>query len=221
MTTVAKSNADLLGAPSRQAAAIYVVDNDPAHRRALRQMAEAVQLEIVGFSSAEELLASLDAHSAGCIVTEMCLPGCTALQLMQRLREARIHLPVVVVTGRPDVAAAVSCMRAGAADYLIKPVTDGVLLPAMLAAIEANRQERDRLERSRLIAERLASLSPRERQIAHLVVDGRANKQIAFELGICIKTVEFHRARLMEKLHVQNLAELVRLVVLHGTPKQA
>jgi two-component system, LuxR family, response regulator FixJ len=194
------------------AVAIHVVDDDAAVRDSLRMLLEASGFAVQTHASATEFLAAA-ADLAGCVLTDVRMPAMDGLELQQCLNERGIRLPVIVMTGQGDIPIAVQAMKAGAVDFLEKPLNDVRLLDAVRRALEEGR----RLEEARVnVAEardRLATLTPREREVLDLLITGLSNKAIGNELGASPRTVEVHRARILEKLQARSLPELVRLVL--------
>jgi FixJ family two-component response regulator len=190
---------------------VYVVDDDPAVRRSLWRLLRSGGYEVASFASAEEFLEKLEVDAAGCAVLDLAMPGLDGLALQRRLAEREVPMPVLFLTGRGDIPASVKAMKAGAEDFLTKPVDERVLFAALQRAFERGRREREEQRRLSDARERLEALTPREREVLDGVVGGRLNKQIAGALGISEKTVKVHRARVMEKLGASSVAELVRL----------
>jgi FixJ family two-component response regulator len=190
---------------------VFVVDDDPSVLKSLSRLLRSARLNPVLFSSPGEFLDRFDPHTPGCLVLDVAMPGLDGLQLQQALVARGSRIPIIFLTGHGDIPMSVSAMKRGAVDFLTKPVHDEDLLTAIHVAIEtdrANRQARAELED---IRQRLATLTPREREVLEAVITGRLNKQIAGDLGIVEKTVKVHRGRVMEKMKVRSLAELVRL----------
>jgi FixJ family two-component response regulator len=188
-----------------------LVDDDPSVLRALTRLFAAAGLEPRAFPSPAAFLAAHDPTTPGCLVLDIALPGLDGLELQQALAASDCARPIVFITGRGDIPMSVRAMRSGAVDFLTKPVKDTELLAAVRRAIEMDRRARAaRLELDAL-RRRLASLTPREREVLAQVVAGRLNKQIAADLGIVEKTIKVHRARIMEKMAVRSLADLVRI----------
>ncbi len=190
---------------------VYVVDDDPGVRKSLWRLLRSNGYEVATFASAEELLGRLEPEAAGCALLDVAMPGLDGLALQQRLSERGVALPVLFLTGRGDIPASVKAMKAGAEDFLTKPVDEKVLFAALRRALERGRREREEWRRRSDARERLEALTPREREVLEGVVAGRLNKQIGGDLGISEKTVKVHRARVMEKLGATSVAELVRL----------
>lgn len=204
----------------RPAPIVHLVDDDAILRQTVAMLLSAHGIASQGYPSAEHLLQALDTLAPGCLVVDMCMPGMDGLALQQELIRRGCSLPLIMVTGHAKVASAVRAMKAGAVDYLEKPYAEETLLAAVRAAFV--RLEQDTLrgalwgERRQAAAARLATLSPREYEVLRLMTDGLANKMIASELGISPRTVEIHRARVMEKLECRNLAEVLRLAIEAG-----
>ena len=198
---------------------VYVVDDDAAIRDSLRLLIETARLRVATFANSREFLARYDADVPGCLVLDIRLPDSSGLDLQQQLVAEGIAVPVIIVTGHGDVPIAVRAMRTGAIDFIEKPYDDQVLLDRIRHAVDLDiRNRRDRAQRQDILA-RLALLTPREREVLDGVVGGFANKQIAGDLRISTKTVEAHRAHVMEKMRVDSLAELVRLVQIAGVAR--
>lgn len=191
---------------------VFLVDDDTAVRRALTRLIKSAGYAVQGFSSADDFIRSRTADEGpACLVLDVRMPGLSGLDLQRELRSAEALLPIIFITGHGDIPMSVRAMKDGAVDFLPKPVQDKALLNAIDQALE--RARRDRAEQLELqdIRRRLDNLTPREREVMQLVVKGYLNKQIAFELGTVEKTVKVHRARVMEKMEVRSLADLVRL----------
>lgn len=191
---------------------VYVVDDDASVRHSLRFLLESAGLPTAVFQSADEFLAA-EEERYGCILTDVRMPGTSGLDLQERLRQLGDPTPVIVITGHGDVPIAVRAMKAGALDFIEKPFNDESMLEKVRRGLELAAARRQNTEGARQTAQRLSTLSPRERQVFTLVVTGYANKQVAAELGIAEKTVEIHRANVMRKTGARSLAELVRLHV--------
>ncbi len=191
---------------------VFVVDDDAAVRNSLRFLVEAAGLKTATFAGAREFLQAYDSAQPGCLVLDVRLPGMSGLELQQQLIASGVRIPVIIVTGFGDVPNAVQAMRAGAVDFIEKPYNDKQLLEKIHQALEMDRQERDFQAGRRDVMTRLSTLSAREQEVMERVVNGLANKRIAGDLGISTRTVEAHRARVMEKMRAESLAELVKLV---------
>ncbi|WP_421988726.1 response regulator transcription factor [Roseococcus sp.] len=202
---------------------VHVVDDDTAVRRSLAMLLRSTGHQVETYASAEAiLLAAEDAPLAqGCIVLDVRMPGMDGLSLMEVLSRREIHLPVVIVTGHGDIPLAVRAMRAGALDFVEKPYAEERILGAVGSALSSLR-EVDRRKQLGLQAQaKVGALSPREREVLAALVEGKANKVIGFELGISPRTVEVHRANLMEKLGVRSLPEAVRIGLAGGIGQPA
>jgi RNA polymerase sigma factor (sigma-70 family) len=192
---------------------VFVVEDDEAVRTSLRTLLRLKGLASEGFASAEEFLAAWQPRWAGCLVVDLRMPGMSGLELLGRLRELGCDLPAIVITAHGDVANTRSSFRAGAVDFFEKPVDNEALLAAIREALERSAERRRDAREREEIAERLARLTVREREVLDLVAAGRHNREIALALGISPRTVEVYKARLMEKLRVRRVPDLVRLVL--------
>jgi two-component system response regulator FixJ len=192
---------------------VHVIDDDPAVRDALASLLGAVGHQVSCYDAAGEFLAALAAAPRGCVITDVQMPGMTGIELLQLLQPRLFDFPVVVLTGRADVPLAVQALKAGAADFIEKPFDPGLILGAVRAALERQTAEARRLERQAGAAQRMASLSTREREVLRGLVDGASNKEIARDLEISPRTVESYRANIMMKMQAQSLSELVRLAL--------
>lgn len=199
-------------------ATVYVVDDDADMRKALQRLLESAGLQVACFGSAQDFLATHDRHSAACLLLDLSMPGLNGLQLQRELEQMASPLPIVFLTGRGDIAASVQAMKHGATDFLTKPVDDEELLAAVHEALATDRQRRRGSAEREHIAQCLASLTERERQVLEQIVAGRLNKQIAAALGTVEKTIKFHRGNLMRKMGVRTVAELVKLAERAGSP---
>jgi FixJ family two-component response regulator len=201
---------------------VFVVDDDPALLRLIRKLLEATGRRVETFTSATEFLEACRSHQAGCLVLDVRMPGMSGLVLQERLARDEISLPILIVTGYGDVPVAVQAMRQGAFDFIEKPFSGQILIDRIEAALvedQRRRQTRTTLEEVR---RRRATLTPRERQVMDLVVDGKPNKIVGADLHLSPKTVEVHRANVMKKMEAGSLAELVRMALLIGAkPKEA
>lgn len=195
---------------------VYVVDDDASICRALARLLRSAGFEVQTFPSAKAFLDWPAPDRPACLVLDIRMPGPSGLDLQSALREADRLLPIVFITGHGDVATSVRAMKAGAVDFLQKPFDDQELLACVQRALETSRAQRaERAERA-MLGERMASLTPRERQVLRLVVTGMLNKQIADKLDIAEKTVKVHRGRVMEKMQAGSVADLVRMTAKLG-----
>lgn len=191
---------------------VFIIDDDPIICQAISWLLESVHLPSETFADAESYLAAHDASRLGCLLIDVRMPGISGLELQQRLNELHNPLPILMISGHGDVPMAVRAMQAGARDFILKPFNDQVLLEKIQAAI-AQDSKREKHEPAQAIVERFTLLTPREQQVMNEVVAGKLNKQIAATLAISISTVELHRAKIMRKLQVKTLAELVKIVL--------
>jgi FixJ family two-component response regulator len=192
-------------------ATIFVVDDDAAVRRSLTRLLRSVGWNAEAFASASDLLERAPITGPGCILLDVQMPGMNGLELHERMSEAGIALPVVFLTGKGDIPMSVHAMKHGAVDFLVKPVEENVLFQALAQAIKRQAAEAATRQNRESITARLARLSAREREVLDRVLQGRLNKQIAFDLGIAEKTVKAHRGRVMEKMEAGTVAELVHM----------
>lgn len=192
---------------------VFVVDDDESVRGSLRFLLRSVGLESHAFGSAPEFLAAYDPAQPGCLVLDVRMPGMSGLELQQELNVRGATIPVVFITGHGDVPMAVEAMQHGAHDFLQKPFRDEELIERVQRALARDAKTRAGLKAHESIRERLDSLTPRERQVLALMARGKPNKIMAYELGVSQRTVEIHRARVMEKSGASSVAELVRMVM--------
>ena len=190
---------------------IFVVDDDAAVRKSLMRLTRSAGWNSEGFASAHEFLARPRFSGTGCVVLDVRMPGMTGPELREQMAARKISLPVIFLSGHSDIPTGVDAMKKGAVDFLVKPVDDEVLLRAIQLALERHRADRARAQELEKIHQRLAQLSVRERQVMEYVIAGCLNKQIGDALGIAEKTVKVHRARVMQKMEVLSVAELVHL----------
>jgi two-component system response regulator FixJ len=193
------------------AATVYVVDDDDGMRRALSLLLNTVGYKTAAFASPKEFLDKFRPDTAGCLVLDIRMPGMSGLELQQHLNRMGSMLPVIFITGHGDVPMAVQAMKEGAFEFVQKPFRDQDLLDRINHALEQDKQNRSSLARRADVLQRIESLTPREKQVMALVVDGAANKVIAIDLGLSERTVEIHRAKVMEKMGARSVAHLVKL----------
>lgn len=196
---------------------VYIVDDDEAVRRFLRGLIQSVDLKVETFATAQEFLDAYDAGSAGCLLLDIRMPGMSGLELQAELKRRKIDIPVIILTGHGDVKVAVHAMKAGAVDFLEKPFNNEFLLHAIQKAVAEGLRSGGTRVRRQEIMQRLETLTTRERQVLDMVVAGETNKGVARLLGISEKTVEIHRAKVMEKMHARSLAELVKMAAVVDT----
>jgi two-component system response regulator FixJ len=195
---------------------VHVIDDDEASRQSLAFLLESARIEVKTYASARIFLDLSPDLTSSCIITDVRMPEISGIDLLRRLRELNVTAPVIVITGHGDVPLAVEAMKIGAADFLEKPFDDEMLLSSVRAALlHIDGQEKRSSERA-AIESRIAALSNRERDVLTGLVAGRANKQIAFDLGISPRTVEIYRANLMNKMQAGSLSELVRMALIAG-----
>jgi two-component system response regulator FixJ len=196
---------------------IALIEDDEAVLRSLTLLLESRGIAVRGYRSAENFLADAQATPLQCIVTDIRMPGMSGLELQRELKARDAVVPVILITGHGDVAMAVQAIKNGAFDFIEKPLDDNRLIASIAQAVE--RGQRARVEQSEraLLEARIAELSPRQVDVLHLVADGFSNKEIALKLDISPRTVENYRARVMEKMGANNLADLVRKVVAYRT----
>ena len=196
---------------SKQTPTVFIVDDDAAIRFAMQALMESVDQPHEIFESADEFLQKETEQRPGCLVLDIRMPGLGGLELQQELINRKNTLPIIFITGHGDVPMAVEAMQKGAVDFIQKPFRDQELLDRIRKALATDRQRREKRERIEQVADRLAKLTKREREVFDLVVTGKPNKIIAFELDVSQRTVEIHRARVMEKMEAGSLADLVKM----------
>ena len=192
---------------------VYVIDDDDAARDSLAFLFRTADVSVRTYASAAEFLAAAPALKGGCVVTDVRMPQMDGLELLRRLHAVNVGLPVIVMTGHGDIPLAVEAMKAGAADFFEKPFSDDAMLAAVRRALGRRREDHAREAERDAVKERLASLTARERQVLEGLVAGKANKNIAFDLGISARTVEIYRANVMTKMQAASLSELVRMAL--------
>jgi FixJ family two-component response regulator len=195
---------------------VFMVDDDPAVLKALTRLLHAAGLAAQSFDSPEVFLMQHDPATPGCVVLDICMPNLGGLALQQALTASGFERFIVFITGHGDIPTSVQAMKDGAVDFLVKPFHDEDFLAAVRCAIARDQSARTTRAWLQSIRRRLATLTPREREVLHHVVAGRLNKQIAADLGTVEKTIKVHRSRVMEKMAVASLAELVRVAVRIG-----
>ena len=193
-----------------QQSTVYIVDDDQAIRHAMELLMRSVGLDYEIFHSGDEFLAGHSNDRAGCLVLDIRMPGLGGLELQEKLNEMGSTLPIIFITGHGDVPMAVEAMQKGAVDFIQKPFRDQELLDRIGEAVKADQERRIAREEQGAVRARIEKLTKREREVLDLVVTGKPNKVIAYELGVSQRTVEIHRARVMEKMEAKSLADLVR-----------
>jgi len=202
---------DRQAATAPTAPTIFVVDDDPDVRGALKRLLRSARYETRIFGSAQQFLAEHDPEPAGCILLDLAMPEMDGLEVQASLAAGGCRRPIIFLSGKGNIDASVKAMRAGAVTFLTKPVQSRDLFAALDESLQIDAAERARRLRSQAILTRLSTLTPRERQVFAQVIAGRLNKQIAADLGTVLKTIKVHRARVMQKMNVRSLAQLVRL----------
>ncbi len=200
-------------------AVVFVIDDDEAVRLSLRLLLKSAGLQVVSMASADEFLRGYDPAQPGCLVLDVRMPSMSGLELQQELNRRGAVIPVIFMSGHGDVPMAVEAMQHGAFDFLQKPFRDQDLIDRIQDALRKDWQNREQLQDGQLIRGRFQQLTSREREVLALVADGKPNKLMAADLGISQRTVEIHRARVMEKMGASSLAHLVRMIV-HLEPSQ-
>lgn len=198
---------------------VFVVDDDPGVRDAVRLLLRSVGLPALQFASAAEFLQEFDPDAPGCIVLDLRMPGMSGRELQKRLLEMGSRTPIIFVTAHGDVPTAVDAVKDGAVDFIQKPFPDQKLLDMIHEALELDRRSREEQEERGYIEDRVETLTPREREVMERVAMGKLNKTVARELGISQRTVEIHRARVMEKMEARSVPDLVQMILkLEGSP---
>lgn len=195
---------------------VHIIDDDDASRQSLAFLLQTADIEVATYPSAAIFLERLAGVGASCIITDVRMPGMSGIDLLRRLKDLKVEAPVIVITGHGDIALAVEAMKIGAVDFLEKPFDDEVLLASVRSALRQHDADEKRNAERAEIESRLAALSNRERDVLTGLVAGRANKQIAYELGISPRTVEIYRANLMNKMQAGSLSDLVRMALVVG-----
>jgi two-component system response regulator FixJ len=195
---------------------VHVIDDDEALRESLAFLLGTARMEVRTYESAEAFLSALSEARSGCIVTDVRMPDMSGVDLLRRLAELNVPLPVIVITGHGDVQLAVEAMKIGAADFIEKPFDDEILLGAIRSAFDRWESKAGQAAEREAYLEKIATLSGRERDVLEGLVAGKANKMIAFDLGISARTVEIYRANVMTKTGANSLSELVRMALVAG-----
>jgi len=190
---------------------VYIVDDDQAIRHAMGLLLKSVGHEHLVFTSADEFLESHTGNNNGCLVLDIRMPGLSGLELQQKLIESGSSLPIIFISGHGDIPMAVEAMQKGAFDFIQKPFRDQELLDRISEALNTARRQESEREQKVDVQDRIDTLTKREHEVLDLVVTGKPNKIIAHELGVSQRTIEIHRARVMEKMRAKSLAELVRM----------
>jgi FixJ family two-component response regulator len=192
---------------------VYVVDDDEAVRDSLRWLLEANRYQVACYAAAEDFLAGYDANRVACLILDVRMPGMSGLELQERLVSVQANLPTLFISGHGDVPMAVSAMKKGAADFIEKPFNEAELRASVERMLAQARSMSETKKAQRARSDLMARLTAREHQVLECIIAGRLNKQIADDLGISIKTVEAHRANIMDKLDAATVADLLRLAL--------
>jgi two-component system, LuxR family, response regulator FixJ len=192
---------------------VFVVEDDVSVRESLRALLESADLKVIDFASAVEFLNSADERRGSCIIADVRMPGMNGLEMQEELVKRGSKLPVIIITGHGDVAMAVQAMKVGAIDFLEKPFDDETLLDCVHRALDAMEKKRDLMKEAEDASQQISRLTRRELEVLEQLVAGRSNKLVARELSISPRTVEIHRARIMDKLKARGLSDLVRTAI--------
>lgn len=193
-------------------AIVFIVDDDEAVRQSTAWLIESIGLKVTTFTSADEFLENYNDES-GCIVMDVRMPGISGLEAQEELNNRGITLPLIFITGHGDVPMAVRALKRGACDFIEKPFNDQLLLDAIQKGLKKDSDAKESLVKNESIFKCIESLTPREHQVMSRVTQGKPNKVIAHELSVSIKTIEVHRARMMEKMEASSVAELVKMTI--------
>ena len=201
---------------TNQELTVFIIDDDQAVRDSLADLMDSVGIKVQTFANANDFLASYSTDCLGCLVLDIRMPGMSGLELQQELNRREALLPVILITGHGDIPMAVQAMRQGALDFLQKPFRDQELLDRVNHALKSCNKEHDSQQQTHSVKEHIHNLTPREHQVMQMIVEGKANKVIAIDLGLSQRTIEVHRKNVMQKLEARSLAELVRIVTQTG-----
>ncbi len=190
---------------------VFIVDDDEAVRQSTRWLIESIGLTVKTYESAETFLENYQEKEIGCLIMDIRMPGISGLDAQDQMKQRNIRLPIIFITGHGDVPMAVRALKSGASDFLEKPFNDQMLLDCVQKALKQAEKIQQENALHETINKRLKQLTPREKEVMEGVVQGKANKVIAFDLGVSSKTVEVHRAKVMEKMQAHSVAELVKM----------
>jgi FixJ family two-component response regulator len=190
---------------------VFIVDDDLSVRRSTERLVQAAGLKVQTFTSAKEFLKSARFEGPACLVLDVRMPGLSGMELQQELTQSGIQIPIIFITGHGDIPMSVRAMKAGAVEFLTKPFRSRGLLDAIRAALERDRSAHKERSETGELRQRYEQLTPREREVMALVAAGLLNKQVAGELATTERTIKFHRAHIMQKMHAESLADLVRM----------
>lgn len=193
---------------------VYVIDDDESARHSLEFLLDVAGVRVRSFASADAFLKAAPPLAGACVVTDVRMPGMNGIELAEELKRRGGQVPVIVITGHADVPLAIQAMKAGVTDFIEKPFDDEVMLTAIRNALARHAGEEGAAAERQVVLDRIATLSPREREVMDGLVAGKANKAIAFDLDISARTVEVYRANLMMKMQAKTLSELVRMVTI-------
>lgn len=193
---------------------VFVVDDDQAMRNSLKWLIESIGMKVETYASADAFIEGYYPGRSGCLLLDVRMPGMSGLDLQEHFLRENIRIPIIIITGHGDVPMAVRAMKAGAVDFIEKPFNDEMLLDSIRNALTLDQELRNEQAQRAEIAARLAHLTPRELEVMGMVTSGQSNKEIATRLGVSAKTVEAHRARVMDKMHADSLADLVKMAML-------
>ena len=195
---------------------VFIVDDDDAVRNALKSLVESIGIQTESFNSVHSFLDSYNPSMQGCLVLDVRLPGMSGLELQEYLQRQGIHIPIIFLSGHSNVSIAVRTMKAGAVDFLEKPFDDQMLLDTIQKAIDLEKNARWQQQRQAMIMDRIRCLSPREEEVLRLLMQGNSNKAIAAKMQLSAKTIETHRAHIMQKLGVNSMAGLMWMAISSG-----
>jgi FixJ family two-component response regulator len=201
-----------------QMAVVHIVDDDTSFRNAVDRLLRTSGYQTVQHKTGVEALSTISNGQRGCILLDMRMPGLNGAELQEQLNKSGLALPIIFISGHGDISASVRAIKAGAEDFLTKPISKDILLPAITRALDHYDRGRELVARTNALRALVASLTPREYEVFALVVRGRLNKQIAYELGTAERTVKAHRHSVMQKLNAKSVAELVSVAVQIGQP---